>query len=476
VVKIIKNKKIKSFGIFIFVFFIIYNIWGVRSQSNSISDLLISNYPYIELNTSYPLSINYTEGHNLTIYIWKINYILIMGDSLSVNSESNFSNNWSYYMYRNNSYLQTKQYINIAHNQNLAKNMVDEYDLRVHHFKKTDKQSQDYLFVWGGRSDIIFLPNESAQEIYDNLKSIWRKGREDGFKVIAFTITPYFKNFPRGSVGENKRNELNKLITSNNSEYDFLVRPDILFPDSFNETFYNGGNDYVHLNKYAGKKLGLEVSKMINGSTKFINDVKLNSLNFNNSGKIYNFSLILSNIGDYKFQINDTDHNINLYEGFFLVRNPYYITIKNYIKDTNQSYINNNAYILAEHSNKESINYLSLKSYPNFHSEYLNGKSILKLYDPDQYYFSILDGEFLFSSNISTPKLLKFYGLNVLLGRYYFNGSNQTITSYIFSNDIQSKELFNRIFLVYFSITTILFFFSFIYYLKKKYFKNNDFK
>ena len=128
--------------------------------------------------------------------------------------------------------------------------MIGEYATQIHPLVPTKKSDDAYLFIFAGTNDLYYGNNAST--IYSNLITEWDNAKADGFKVIAFTIPPRSGVYILNSSQEGNRTVLNNLIIDNSSLYDYLVRPDLLFPDSTNLTYYSDG---LHLTEYASNLL-----------------------------------------------------------------------------------------------------------------------------------------------------------------------------------------------------------------------------
>jgi len=173
----------------------------------------------------------------------------------------------------------------------------------------------------------------------------------------------------------------------------------------------------------------------------------------------YQITLLFTAIGDYPFVINATNPCSSIIgdiHGTFKVRHPFYITINGYKDFLNNSYVNNFAYLTAEFSNSYYNENLDMfihpvngRPVPVFHAYYIDGTGTLKLYEPNNYVIRLIDGQITFQSTYSPANVSKSYGTNVLVGKYYFNGSDETINVYFSSKDLHPYSwLFNWIFII----------------------------
>lgn len=75
-----------------------------------------------------------------------------------------------------------------------------------------------YYFIWIGIND---LPYRTPAATYANLQSIWAQARGLGFHVVAFTSGP---------IAGSDVKDLDKLILSDQTLYDNLIRPELILP------------------------------------------------------------------------------------------------------------------------------------------------------------------------------------------------------------------------------------------------------
>ena len=83
---------------------------------------------------------------------------------------------------------------------------------------------------------------------------MWLNSRNDGFTVVSFTVSPALG---LTAPQEAERVALNGLILSDRTLYDYMVRPEIMFPDPNDTLFWNV--DGVHLNSNGAQYLGYAV-------------------------------------------------------------------------------------------------------------------------------------------------------------------------------------------------------------------------
>ena len=115
--------------------------------------------------------------------------------------------------------------------------VVVNYFETAHQVRPKTTNDTAWLLVWVGFNDLA--TGKTAAEVYANLRLLWNLGRNDGFKVAAFTIT-------RGGAFTEENGlfqewqELNSLIIKEQL-YDALCRPDMLFPSPMDPLYFLDG-------------------------------------------------------------------------------------------------------------------------------------------------------------------------------------------------------------------------------------------
>ena len=110
--------------------------------------------------------------------------------------------------------------------------MVGEYATQAHLNRPTKPTDEGWFFLHGGGNDLV--DGTSGATVYGYLQSIWASARADGYKVVAMTITPRGFTAPQ----EAQRQILNNLILSDPTQYDYVIRPDVLLNDPSNANYY----------------------------------------------------------------------------------------------------------------------------------------------------------------------------------------------------------------------------------------------
>jgi hypothetical protein len=95
---------------------------------------------------------------------------------------------------------------------------------------------EGWFFLHGGGNDIS--DGVATATVYQYLKNLWAAARIDGYKVVAVTVTPreYF-----GGTEDAAVIELNRLILSDPTLYDYCVRMDQVLSDPTDTAIYYDG-------------------------------------------------------------------------------------------------------------------------------------------------------------------------------------------------------------------------------------------
>jgi hypothetical protein len=124
-----------------------------------------------------------------------------------------------------------------------------------------------YMSSLIGINDIFQVGGSAGtvRDIYERIKGIWQKGRDAGFKVIAFTL----QDHSFGSAGiveaEQRKSQLNQMILSDSSLYDYLVPLHQLIPDELTYAFSPNGTppDTLHLNAEGNQLIADTIVKLV---------------------------------------------------------------------------------------------------------------------------------------------------------------------------------------------------------------------
>lgn len=156
----------------------------------------------------------------------------------------------------------TATFINVAISADTINAMIGEYATQVAPHKPTRPGEKVYLFIFAGTNDGPFMGHTPAQ-VYADLKTYWAMARADGFIVVAFTLLP--SRFLDGgwNIREINNPQVNALIRSDPSLYDYLVEGDLVLPDPTNIADYY---DLLHPTHAGAIKLARAVMETITRS------------------------------------------------------------------------------------------------------------------------------------------------------------------------------------------------------------------
>jgi lysophospholipase L1-like esterase len=177
------------------------------------------------------------------------------GDSMSYTV---LNGKWPLYLGANHAFFArgTSNYYGLG--GDTAQLMVGEYASQAG--SVTINQGQEaYFFLLAGTND-IGINATAAATIYGYLSTIWAAARASGYKVAAFTIPP------RGDFNATQnasRVELNRLILSDATLYDYLVRADEVLTDPTNAEYFQ--SDQLHLTTAGNVLLAKAVAAAVLG-------------------------------------------------------------------------------------------------------------------------------------------------------------------------------------------------------------------
>lgn len=119
--------------------------------------------------------------------------------------------------------------------------------------------SEQYYLLLAGHNDIV--AGATAAAIYANLKLTWAQARVSNYKVVAYT------EFASGGFTAPQNvvlGQLNALILSDPTLYDFVVRLDALLVNSSDPLIFNP--DLTHLTTFGNVLAAQETNRVIFGS------------------------------------------------------------------------------------------------------------------------------------------------------------------------------------------------------------------
>ena len=166
---------------------------------------------------------------------YQTNIIAILGDSISApypphhewtEFMTNYSPVWSDSIVHN--FAMVGQGIDLA---------LSRYATTVHAVRPLHANERGWLFVWLGLNDV---GGKTPATIYNDLQTLWQMARADGFNVAAFTITRGGAYTPENGLYQ-QWDALNSLILSDQTQYNALCRPDILFPAPVDPLYFIDG-------------------------------------------------------------------------------------------------------------------------------------------------------------------------------------------------------------------------------------------
>lgn len=197
---------------------------------------------------------------------------VVVGDSLSSTGSGSASTSWAAYWSRQ---LQNSSaiYTNLAISGRYASAIDSSHASQVTPISPGTLGGTGFLFTLCGTNDLA-LGGVTDTALIASLRSIWSKGRADGFKVVAFTITR--SNLISGTQ-ETRRQSVNTSIRADSANWDFLVDLDALFPTNSDTTYFHDG---LHFNAAGGELVAKNVRQVVDGGNPF----RLNAVMARNVG------------------------------------------------------------------------------------------------------------------------------------------------------------------------------------------------
>lgn len=99
-----------------------------------------------------------------------------------------------------------------------ASNMVGEYFTQAH--TTAPGTNLGFFTLLAGINDL--RGGDTASHVSSNLATLWNFARQDGYRVVAFTITPDYNQDPTNQFWQEWTN-LNAWIEAQSNAYDYLV-------------------------------------------------------------------------------------------------------------------------------------------------------------------------------------------------------------------------------------------------------------
>lgn len=148
--------------------------------------------------------------------------------------------------------------INAGESGSSVADVLIRFDARVHPHAPTTGRGAYILII--GTNDAR-KPGNNIEHTWEDLKSVWRKARANGFEVIASTVhsvaNPVAPITP--AEAEAFRADLNSRIRSRPDLYDSLLELDRLFPDPADTSMLFDG---LHFTPAANVKVATEVRRL----------------------------------------------------------------------------------------------------------------------------------------------------------------------------------------------------------------------
>ncbi|HEY3857710.1 MAG TPA: SGNH/GDSL hydrolase family protein [Verrucomicrobiae bacterium] len=185
------------------------------------------------------------------------------GNAAGVSNYMMFTTNGNYYGLRFNSVDQT-----YAISGQQIGTISSNYTSTVH-TKAPGAGTNTFLMCWGGINDLY--DGETAEGTFTFLTNVWHKAHQDGFIVVAFTVTITGQYFgaatpPPGGIGESYAAEtarLNTMIRNSSSNWDYLVDTADILPPPYFAPWYLADGLFTHYTNYGQQAIALNVSNVL---------------------------------------------------------------------------------------------------------------------------------------------------------------------------------------------------------------------
>lgn len=183
---------------------------------------------------------------------------VVVGDSLSSTGSGSATTSWAAYWSRHNLNAGAV-YTNLAISGRTAAQIDSAHASQVTPLSPNTLGGVGTLFTLCGTNDLNTGTTDTA--LIALLRSIWSKGRADGYKVVAFTIT---KNPLLDATKEARRVSVNASIRGDSANWDFLVDLDAILPNNSDFTYFRS-DDSLHYNATGGEFIARQVRQVIDG-------------------------------------------------------------------------------------------------------------------------------------------------------------------------------------------------------------------
>lgn len=182
---------------------------------------------------------------------------VVVGDSLSSTGSGSATTSWAAYWSRQN-LNSGAVYSNLAIAGRTAAQIDSAHASQVTPLSPNTLGGVGVLFTLCGTNDLNAGTTDTA--LIALLRSIWSKGRADGYKICAFTIT---KNGLLDATKEARRVSVNSSIRADSANWDFLVDLDAILPNNADTTYFTGDN--LHYNATGGEFIARQVRQVLDG-------------------------------------------------------------------------------------------------------------------------------------------------------------------------------------------------------------------
>jgi lysophospholipase L1-like esterase len=118
---------------------------------------------------------------------------------------------------------------------------------------------ENRLFLWAGRND---LPAGDAEYLTSRLREYWKRARQAGYKVAAFTIVPAAYEETQTAIAATRK-QVNEFIRNSRDEYDWLIDVDSLPQLSNPKNLQFFLPDGVHLTATAGQLIASYIGSTV---------------------------------------------------------------------------------------------------------------------------------------------------------------------------------------------------------------------
>lgn len=182
--------------------------------------------------------------------------------------------------------------------------MVGQYQNEAYHNRPQKSTDEAWFFLQGGGNDLV--DGTTPAQVYADLLALWNAARLDGYKVVAMTVTPRY-DFNVAVTNAARVVELNRLILSDQSLYDYVIRADVTLSDasaSSNAYYYDGTHPTVWGAQIIAKTASVVINahpwRLLPTTLANTNEVAMDLL-LNPNGR--NVAIGMTNISESKFSV-----------------------------------------------------------------------------------------------------------------------------------------------------------------------------